>query len=278
MTSACRDRGEMPADTRGGTVCRAALGYAVGGDLRFLSHLDETRLLARALVRAGWPLAYSRGFNPRPRLAILLPRSVGTAADCQVAVAGLRASADERALFDRLAEQMPTAAALRWVKLPAPARMPQVASATYELEIDMGNGQRLAGRIGAILAAESLVVERQDGPGPAQAPTESELARRPARRRRGSARQIDIRPYIERLELDGARLRLVLRFVAQRSARPSEVITILGLSPEAYLHRLRRTAIQWKTEPVGPLDWPAVPARNELGTQEDHGRQSTQEH
>ncbi|MBU0616609.1 MAG: DUF2344 domain-containing protein, partial [Planctomycetes bacterium] len=33
--------------------------FALGGDLRLLSHHDELRMLARALRRAGWPLAYS---------------------------------------------------------------------------------------------------------------------------------------------------------------------------------------------------------------------------
>ncbi len=263
MNGAGSDERCLPVAAQSGTVCRVALGYAVGGDLRFLSHLDEARLLARALARAGWPVAYTCGFNPRPRLAVLLPRSVGTAADCQVAVVGLRENAGEQVLFEQLAAQMPPAAPLRWVSLPAPLRTPQPCRVTYELEVDPDEIERLTVRIEEVLAADSVV--------------EAHAADRPARRG-APPRQIDIRTYIEKLELDGGRLRVVLRFVAQRSARPSEVIRILGLLPEAYLHRLRRTAIQWDTEPAGPLRWPAVPARNELGTQEDYGRQRNSEH
>ncbi len=61
---------------------RAALEFALAGDLRFLAHHDELRLLTRALVRAGWPLAYSQGFNPRPRLVLPLPRGNWRSSSC----------------------------------------------------------------------------------------------------------------------------------------------------------------------------------------------------
>jgi radical SAM family uncharacterized protein/radical SAM-linked protein len=39
------------------------------GRLRFLGHLDLSRLLMRGIRRAGISLAYSQGFNPKPRVA-----------------------------------------------------------------------------------------------------------------------------------------------------------------------------------------------------------------
>lgn len=39
------------------------------GALRFISHLDWLRLLHRAVLGAGLPVAYSQGFNPKPRLS-----------------------------------------------------------------------------------------------------------------------------------------------------------------------------------------------------------------
>lgn len=43
--------------------------YAKEGRLRFLSHLDVQRTLARAFRRSGLPVAYSQGFNPHPRIS-----------------------------------------------------------------------------------------------------------------------------------------------------------------------------------------------------------------
>ena len=46
------------------------------GRLKYISHLDLQRAVARMLVRSGLPIAYTEGFNPHPRLNIVLPLSV----------------------------------------------------------------------------------------------------------------------------------------------------------------------------------------------------------
>ncbi len=51
--------------------------YQKVGALRYLSHLEVMRALARALRRARLPLAYSQGFNPQPRLSLAQALAVG---------------------------------------------------------------------------------------------------------------------------------------------------------------------------------------------------------
>ncbi len=46
------------------------------GPLQYISHLDLQRAIHRMLVRSGLPIAYSEGFNPHPRLNIVLPLSI----------------------------------------------------------------------------------------------------------------------------------------------------------------------------------------------------------
>ena len=57
-------------------VQRLRVRYAKGEALKYISHLDVARSWERAFRRAGLPLAYSQGFNPRPRfqIAAALPR------------------------------------------------------------------------------------------------------------------------------------------------------------------------------------------------------------
>ncbi len=52
-------------------VCFSKLGA-----LQYISHLDLQRAIHRMLVRSGLPIAYSEGFNPHPRLNIVLPLSI----------------------------------------------------------------------------------------------------------------------------------------------------------------------------------------------------------
>ncbi|NMA92287.1 MAG: DUF2344 domain-containing protein, partial [Firmicutes bacterium] len=44
---------------------RLIFSFARGEGLKYLSHLDLVRLFQRALRRAGIPVAFSRGYNPR---------------------------------------------------------------------------------------------------------------------------------------------------------------------------------------------------------------------
>ncbi|MBO4452691.1 MAG: DUF2344 domain-containing protein [Clostridia bacterium] len=46
------------------------------GSLKYISHLDLQRAVARLLVRSGLPISYTEGFNPHPKLNIVLPLSV----------------------------------------------------------------------------------------------------------------------------------------------------------------------------------------------------------
>jgi radical SAM-linked protein len=203
------------------------------------------------MVRAGWPLAYSQGFNPHPRLTLPLPRNLGTAAACQVALIDLCQPRPPAELFESLARQLPGDCRLRWVMAPIGRGSLQARQIRYELDLDPADAADLGPRIQRLAGLPALVVQRDYGPGK---PT----------------RPIDIRPYIGKFELDGYRLRFELRCVEQRTARPSEVITALGLAAETYNHRLRRAAVQWNRELTGPTAGPAADERKELDNQENH--------
>ncbi len=53
--------------------------YVIESRMRFLSHKELMRVIARALRRAGLPLAYSCGYHPHPRISYGPPRPVGMA-------------------------------------------------------------------------------------------------------------------------------------------------------------------------------------------------------
>jgi len=57
--------------------------FSKPGRLRFLGHLDLTRLVLRTLRRAGLELAYSSGFNPKPRVSFGPALSVGIASEAE---------------------------------------------------------------------------------------------------------------------------------------------------------------------------------------------------
>jgi hypothetical protein len=58
-------------------VARLRFGFAKGGTLALISHLDTLRMLERALRRSGLPVSFSGGFHPLPRLQLALPLPLG---------------------------------------------------------------------------------------------------------------------------------------------------------------------------------------------------------
>ena len=48
------------------------------GGLQYISHLDLVRTMHKVIVRAGLPLWYTEGFNPKPKMVFAAPLSIGT--------------------------------------------------------------------------------------------------------------------------------------------------------------------------------------------------------
>lgn len=231
---------------------RAAIEYALTGDLRFLSHHDEQRMLTRALRRAAWPLAYSHGFNPHPRLTLPLPRTVGTASLCQLALVELDRDVRPRELFDSLSRVLPKGVELRGVIAPAARGTPHAVQIRYELRLDPADIDRALAGIAQALAARQIFVTRTYGPGKPPRP-------------------VEIRAFLTSLNVDGAVLRMHVACSGQASARPNEIVSALGLPGEVYDHRVQRVGVTWDMELAAPEGAPRpAPERTELGTQEDH--------
>lgn len=57
--------------------------FAKVGKMKYISHLDLSRTMKTAFRRAGVPLKYTEGFNPRPKLVFALTVSVGSESVCE---------------------------------------------------------------------------------------------------------------------------------------------------------------------------------------------------
>lgn len=59
------------------------LRFCKQGRLKYISHLDINRAMARAFSRAEIPLWYTEGFNPHPYMSFSLPLSLGVESLCE---------------------------------------------------------------------------------------------------------------------------------------------------------------------------------------------------
>lgn len=207
---------------------RLRITFAKGQEIKYISHLDLMRLWERALRRARVPLAYSRGFNPRPKIAVAAPLPVGFTSRGEVMDVILERYVSPYNFARGLAPHLPPGLELLSVEEvypKLPSLQSQVRSAEYRVTASWeGSREEMEGKLQELLSAEQL-----------------------PRQRRG--KDYDLRPLIEDLwiegkEADGWVLGMRLRAGGQGTGRPDEVLDALGLGEEA--HAIRRERLLFR--------------------------------
>lgn len=92
--------------------------FAKRGALSFISHLDFNHSFIRILKRAGIPLKYSEGFNPRPKIVFGLPLSVGMEGENEIVDIGLREELSCDEVKKRLIDAVPDDMEIKDVTIP----------------------------------------------------------------------------------------------------------------------------------------------------------------
>lgn len=203
---------------------RLDIDFAITGEGRFLSHHETMRLLARAAARAGLPIRYSEGFNPRRRISLPLPRPVGVAGLAERAIIELTDPIDPVDAHERLARQLPPGVDVIACRV-SDRDAPRASAGTYRLEARGDEPAALRARIDQWGDAETWPI------------------RRPARKRRRVDTELDLKTLAQ-IDFDGRAVTIRLRPRGDTWARPDEILEALALQPFDRA-RLVRTAIEW---------------------------------
>ncbi|MBL7133174.1 MAG: DUF2344 domain-containing protein [Phycisphaerae bacterium] len=218
---------------------RWAIGLAIDGDLRFLSHHDCMRAVARIATRARLPIKYSQGFNPRPALSLVCPRPVGVATRDDLVVVSLDTGATGQELVAELNRQAPCGMRFGPAKALEGKSVPRPRSIDYRLDLQPGQDDAVARRLSSLQREKSWPVERL-----------VTARRRPVpgggRRRATHTRTVDIKDLVTSLKLEGEVLTMTLRTQGDLWPRPGEVLRLLGLDERADLARVVRVAVEYE--------------------------------
>lgn len=206
---------------------RLAIKYAVQGDLRFISHQDTLRLFIRALARARVPVRHSQGFNPRPRVSIVLPRPVGVASICELLVLELTADEEPIEVLSRLAAKMPDGIELLEAQRLAEQDRRLPNEVQYALQLEPQACRDAAAAASEFMARQSVVVERVN-------PT------------RPMPKKVDIRQFLVSIGVEDGVLLWTQAMTPEGTARVGEVLDCLGLSSGDMLHRVLRKTISYR--------------------------------
>jgi radical SAM-linked protein len=206
---------------------RVRITFSKTGALRYTGHLDLHKAWERTLRRAGLPLAYSQGYNPRPRINLASALPLGFTSQCEVVDIWFEKEMPQEAIEAAIRTASPPGIRLlesTQVNDSEPALQTQLLASEYRVEY-LESFPELEQRVSQILEADTLDRVRRK-------------------------KKYDLRPLIFELDVgppDQAghpTLRMVLSALEGATGRPEEVILEMGGDP--ILSRVQRTRLIFK--------------------------------
>jgi radical SAM-linked protein len=197
---------------------RLRITFAKRPEIKYISHLDLVLVWERAFRRAQLPLAYSQGFNPRPKIQVAAGLPVGTTGSAEILDVIITEQVDPAELLERIRTTLPRGVAIHFaaeVPLKTASLQHLLRQAEYRVIVETNlPAQELTSRIQALLAANQVIQTR---------------------RRRQLEEKFDLRPWLHDLRLESVadnQARLFMRLTAGQfgNLRPEEVLKALDLA------------------------------------------------
>ena len=189
--------------------------------VRWLGHLDILRTFERAIRRAGLPVAFSTGFNPRERISFASALSTGVTAGAEPAVLELTDPVDPCALLTDLNITLPPG-----IRISECREIPDAGSRDLLNRYDRADYE-----VVCACAPETVEAEVESAIEALMARPQLEVVRA----REGRSRTLDIRPYLFALALEPGTVtanRLSLTMTAaigeSGNTKPPEVVALLA--------------------------------------------------
>ena len=179
------------------------------------------KVFERAVRRADIPIAMSKGFNPHPKLSILLALSVGIAGRDEVLELELLSPIPSEILVERLGQQLPKEIHILSVESIPHTANSAVRDIIYEVVF---KDQSLLKTLqpGKFLQQSSILVNRT---------------------KNGCQKPFDIRPSIQEIIIQPNGLMLTIQMMSEGMARPEEVLDALCINRKKELFDITRTKI-----------------------------------
>lgn len=229
---------KLPGSQELTTVIR--MKYSKTGRVRFLSHLDLMTLFQRAAARAGIPIAFSRGFNPHPKISFGPALSVGMESEAEYLDMETDPFVDLPRITGNLNSTLPEGIRIiesRMIPRKTSSLSGSISRYVYEVGVLGPFADDIAERVKSFLSLTSVIATRED-------------------------RQKDIRPCIETIVAPGpdhaGRLLITLQDRDQIKPRVQDVIKQLWnmTTEQALLSAVKRVAVYCKNNGqwTSPMD------------------------
>lgn len=158
---------EQRAIKEGCALKNVRIWFEKKGTARYISHLDLTRCMSRALKLSGLPVWYTEGFNPRIYMTYSMPLSLGVQGERECM--DIRLTEDVpfdnvvRCLNEKLPPDINVFAAAEPVE-----KFDEIAYGDYEMYLEHDSSEKLKETLSALLNRDELLVMKHGKKGDKQ--------------------------------------------------------------------------------------------------------------
>ena len=185
---------------------RIRMRFQKMGYSKYVSHLDLVRLFDRACRYAGIPVAYSQGFNPRPKISFCQPLALGQSSESEYLDMEI---VDDISLDikDKLNHYLPEGIMILDVK-KASGNFDTLAASInlMDYEVEISDSEIKQHHIEEILNNNEIFVDRN---------------------KKGVTKQVNIRPFIDIIKNNKKRLKIRTRSINGNTVRINEILDFL---------------------------------------------------
>ena len=206
--------------------------FDVTGSLRYLSHHETARMFERALVRAKVRVGYSKGFNPRVRMSLPLPRTVAVASIGDViTVDASDEKRDVEMLRSAIDEQLPNGCTIENIEMLDGKVSYKPVCAEFEIAAaGIGDNADVKDNVSKLdsscRAGEQIIVERYWA-------------------KKRTYRKINVGDYIESIELKDDSVLAKVKISQSGSVRVNELIELAGIAQEKVAVQITRKNVKF---------------------------------
>ncbi len=131
--------------------------FSKTGAVKYISHLNLTRCMARAIKLSGIPVWYTQGFNPRIYMTFAMPLSLGVSGERECMDIRLTEEIDLEQAAQNLSKFLPEDIAVLQITRPQ-MEFDEIAYGEYELRFETAEPQGLAEEITSMLDSDTVQV------------------------------------------------------------------------------------------------------------------------
>lgn len=207
-------------------VQRLRVAFRKMGATRWIGHLDVNRTWERALNRAAIPMAYTQGFNRRPRMQFASALPLGYTSACEYVDLWLETEIEPAQALAQIQARMAPGIEVfsaETVNLRQPALPTLTVESRFTVRFNHVevSADQLSQKVAEVMAANEVMVEKH------------------GRKNRG--KMYNVRPRILAMTVrdeEPVKLELTLSAAEGKAGRPGDILKALNIDPLAtHIHR-----------------------------------------